>query len=385
MVQTSKDAAVIIKSQFIESPDKQYKDYINYIDRKEAKSNKNFADYNDYMANDKKTTSLFTQEKDNLNNEDKEELKNTFKLAQKRGSILWQDVISFDNKWLEENGMYNRKTNNVDEDKLKNITRLAAKEMLDDHCLDENAIWSAAIHYNTDNIHIHLATVEVSPKTSRGVRRLSVLNNMKSKYVNKIMDRSAQHEKINDIIRNKIVNDKKEKKPLDSFSRKFKNDFMNIYNQLPKNKRYWNYGYENINHIKPQLNDLTKRYIDKYYKKEYKELVQRLDDETEVLKKAYGKGQKNKYKDYKQNKIDDLYKRMGNAFLKEMKEYDKKVNTINEKYKHKSMRFRKAKQNVSFKQIKYGIDRIIYSELQSNKNQAAYIQHLRDIERGQSM
>lgn len=27
----------------------------------------------------------------------------------------------------------------------------------------ENATWSAAIHYNTDNIHVHVATVEPAP------------------------------------------------------------------------------------------------------------------------------------------------------------------------------------------------------------------------------
>ena len=27
----------------------------------------------------------------------------------------------------------------------------------------QNSVWSGAIHYNTDNIHIHVATVEPSP------------------------------------------------------------------------------------------------------------------------------------------------------------------------------------------------------------------------------
>ena len=27
----------------------------------------------------------------------------------------------------------------------------------------ENAIWTAGIHYNTDNIHIHIATCEIMP------------------------------------------------------------------------------------------------------------------------------------------------------------------------------------------------------------------------------
>ncbi len=38
-----------------------------------------------------------------------------FKTAHENGSIMWQDVISFHNHWLEKQGIYNEKTKTLDE------------------------------------------------------------------------------------------------------------------------------------------------------------------------------------------------------------------------------------------------------------------------------
>lgn len=45
------------------------------------------------------------------------------------------------------------------EKKIYEATRKAVSKMLKSEGL-ENAVWSAAIHFNTDNIHVHIATVE---------------------------------------------------------------------------------------------------------------------------------------------------------------------------------------------------------------------------------
>lgn len=379
---TYKQASVIVKSRFIQGDQKRFKEYVNYLDRKEAKEQIGYSLYNNYMSDDKKATSLFTEQENDISKEKKEKLKEGFKLAQDRGSILWQDVISFDNKWLQDHGIYDSKTKLLDENRLKDITRLAMKNMLDKGNINNNAIWSGAIHHNTDNVHIHIATVELSPDgNARGKRKLKTLEQMKSTFVNKIMDRSEEHEQINNIIRNKIVKDKKENKTFSTFNRIFKKDFLEIYHSLPENKRYWNYGYENINHIKPKLNQLTKNYIEKNYKEEYKEFIDRLDKEVDVLKKTYGEGDQKRYQDYKNNKIDDLYKRMGNAFFKELREYDNKINKINTKSDKYSPKMKQVKKNYAMQQMKYGFDRLIYSEMKSHANQKAYNQLQKDIER----
>ncbi|WP_054637624.1 MobP2 family relaxase [Thalassobacillus sp. C254] len=321
-----KEAAVIVTSRFVQPGSSSFNEYVNYIDREEAKQSSKYAMYNEYMDDEEKATSLFTESHDRLDQEHKEKVKDAFKTGQNRGSILYQDVVSFDNKWLEDNGIYNRKTKTVDEQRLKDITRVAMKDMHEKNNMGNNLVWSGAIHHNTDNIHIHLATVDLSPpEDQRGKRKQKTLDQFKSVYIHKINDRSKEYQQINDLIRKDIVNKKKETKTFSTFNRKFKKDFMTIYKQLPANRKYWNYGYQTINHVKPELNKLTKKYVETYHKKNMEELEKRLDKEVEMLKKSYGKGGNHRYKNFKKNKLTDLEKRMGNAFLAEMREYDKKV------------------------------------------------------------
>ncbi|WP_100401164.1 MobP2 family relaxase [Bacillus sp. FJAT-44742] len=382
-----KEAAVIVTSRFVQPGSSSFKEYVNYIDRKEAIQSSKYALYNDYMEDEEKATSLFTESHDRLDQEHKEKVKDAFKTGQNRGSILYQDVVSFDNKWLEDNGIYNRKTKTVDEQRLKDITRVAMKDMHEKNNMGKNLVWSGAIHHNTDNVHIHLATVDLSPpEDQRGKRKQKTLDQFKSVYIHKINDRSKEYQQINELIRKDIVNKKKETKTFSTFNRKFKKDFMTIYKQLPINRKYWNYGYQTINHVKPELNKLTKKYVQTYHKKDMEELEKRLDKEVEMLKKSYGKGGNHRHKDFKKNKLADLEKRMGNAFLAEMREYDKKVKKAERANHSKAQNktFQTMKRNAAFNQMRYGLDRAIHSEMNSGKNKAAYEEMQRNIERGYS-
>ena len=44
--------------------------------------------------------------------------------------VMWQTVISFDNRWLEQNGIYDSQKQILDEQKLKEVTRLAVNRLL---------------------------------------------------------------------------------------------------------------------------------------------------------------------------------------------------------------------------------------------------------------
>lgn len=393
MVSTSKEASVIVKSKFATSNSKTFKDYIDYVDRDSAKrkvnkkeSNLDYMNYQDYMGNEEKTTSLFSSFTDNLNEKQKDEMKKTFSIAQKNNSVLWQDVISFDNKWLEENGVYDSKKHTLDEKKIKDVARISMNEMLKREGLDKSTIWSGAIHYNTDNIHIHIATVEPSPTRKRGKRKLQSLEKMKSKVINNIMDRSHEQKQINDLIRKQMVDEKKKDNTLSFKNRSFKKDFLKIYNALPEDRKQWSYGYNTLSHVKPELDKMSRAYIEKYHKEEFKDLLKKLDKEVEVYKKTYGASDKNRYEDYKKNKIDELYKRMGNAFLQELKKYDKTLqsNSINSmKNGNASTKSKRQvfKENLGINQVKYGIDRMFNSEYKNWKNQLAYEKLQQDIER----
>ena len=58
--------------------------------------------------------------------------------------------------------LYDSKTGILDEAKMKEFTRKSVRKMLHNENL-EHAVWSASFHYNTDNIHIHVAVVEPIP------------------------------------------------------------------------------------------------------------------------------------------------------------------------------------------------------------------------------
>ena len=150
--------AVVVKSEFTmgksKANNRRYSTYLDYMDRDEAKSEQDFASYNHYMDDDQKATSLFNPYNDDLSNEEKEQVQQDFKTGQNKGSILYKDVISFDNEWLQENGIYDPTTKDVDEKKLKEITRTAVSDMYEKNNFKDTMAWTGAIHHNTDNIHI---------------------------------------------------------------------------------------------------------------------------------------------------------------------------------------------------------------------------------------
>ncbi|MEK4721248.1 MobP2 family relaxase [Priestia sp. FSL W8-0524] len=380
---------VVLKTKFVTSNLKVYKEYVDYVDREDAKKEygaheKLFTLYQDYLANPDKTSSLFTDQSNQLNGQEKKQLKKLFEKAQKNNSIMWQDVITFHNPWLQENGLYDADTHTVDEKKLMEITRQSMKEMLKRERLNKSAVWSAAIHYNTGNIHIHIATVEPQPTRERGKRKPKTLDAMKSTVVNQILNRGEQHQKINDLIRKDMVGKKRQDSSLRWKNRDIQPLFLQIYNHLPEDKRQWQYSYRTLKPMKPFIDVLSQKYIEKYHRNEYQQLLKKLDKEVEELKKAYGEGKvdEKRYKNYKQTKIDDLYKRMGNAFLKEMKDYDKQQQQIKRMVESKKQSKRPASfnQKVSMHFALKKMERAFKSEYDSWKNQQHYERLQKDIE-----
>jgi hypothetical protein len=133
--------------------------------------------------------------------------------------------------------------------------------MLKAEHMEGAAVWSAAIHYNTDNIHVHIAVVEPNPtrkmkdfvvKTAdngtvtecqyAAAMKNSTLQKVKSKIVNSIVNRSPELTKINTIIRENIVAQKRE--TMVSRDRNLQGEFLNLYRKLPADRRLWVLQYE---------------------------------------------------------------------------------------------------------------------------------------------
>ena len=277
---TKTTPAIVIKSKFItpsqSSKNGNYKDFLNYMDRKNTHAHENelleYETYQEYMDNENKSTGLFSSESDSLNESEKEFMKNLFADCQNKGSILWQDVISFDNDWLKENQVMNG--SHIDEKRLKQAARSGVNEMLKKEGLAESGIWTAAIHFNTDNVHIHIATVQNCNFKERGKRKLGSLESVKSKVINNLMDKSKDYEKLNYFIREQVISKKREDKML-SIKNKISNrylvkQFKHIHELLPEDKRLWNYNMNGIADTRKEIDKFTTLYVERHFKKEFK-------------------------------------------------------------------------------------------------------------------
>lgn len=299
-----------------------------------------FYQFMDYMDDDLKQGELFTAKQDYLNDNEKQKMKKQFQIAQQNESPMWQDVISFDNEWLEKQGMYNSENHTVDETKMRSIVRETMQTMLAAEMMQQSATWTASLHYNTDNIHVHIATVEPHPTRDvmnvfdketntwceeyRAKRKPKTLDKMKSKVANCILDRANERNKIDELLRGTIHYKKDNQISLASF-RKTNKLFTEAIKRLPEDRKQWRYGYESINEARPYIDEITNIYLEQFHAKEMKELVTSLDEEVKVMKEMYG--EESNYHTYKETKMDDLKKRMGNAILTEMRSVDKEKRT----------------------------------------------------------
>lgn len=384
--------AVVMVCEFEKNNFKDYGGYIEYIDREETHNeldlkSTNYAEYLEYMDSknrkkekEKTTVKLFTEDKDILTEEEKENLKNFYRQAQEKGSYLWKDVFSFDNEWLEDNGLYDSESKSLNEGEIREAIRKAMRFRIENENLNE-ALWTADIHYNTDNIHIHTSLIELEPTKERGKLKANTLGKMKSSFINSLVDRDKEYDKINELIREKIVNSKKN---ISAFKDKeMKKQLINIIKILPEDLSQWQYGYNSLDKARPLIDNLSKYYINNYCKKEFEELNNLLDIESNEFKRLYGNGKKEKgrYNDYKENKINDLYRRMGNTFLREMREYAKEkrkeLKIIQEDAKIKSVNTTKI--SITRKQMN-DIKRGLINEVQHMKNRIAYKELENEIE-----
>src|SRR5690625_27977 len=341
--------AVVLRSKFVTPESSAFKNYINYIDRKDAKKHVKvesaaheqdnfdvFYQFMDYMDDTDKQGALFTTNKDLLSDHEKKHIKSQFKKAQQNESPMWQDVISFDNTWLAEQGLYDPDNHTVNESKRRIVIREMMSTMLKAEGMEQSALWTASLHYNTDNIHVHVATTEPYPTRERiqvldretntqkeeyrAKRKPKTLDKMKSRVANMILDRSHERNKIDELLRG-TINHKKEQHITLASHRKTKKLFSEAISQLPEDRKQWRYGYQSVNKARPYIDEITDIYLQQFHSKEMTELEARLDDEAHVMKEMYGEN--SDYKQYKKTKLNDLKKRMGNAILSEMRAIDK--------------------------------------------------------------
>lgn len=328
--------AIVMVSKFIVHSDAKFNSYVNYMDRSEAKRSEKFKEFNafkfdgyhEYMENPYKSTGLFSKDFSVMGEEEKQLLKEKFTVAQKNKSPMWQTVFSFDNAWLEEQGLMDGKVHYLNEDPIKEAVTVAMNEQMRMMKMGDTANWTAAIHYNTDNVHVHVALIEEQPTRQKimygGVEQFKakippkVIDKMKSKFSNSLINRDLELARISYLIRSELrlgtgkdgLNDIRVRKSL-----------TKLLNTLPEDKRLWQYGNNAMNPFKNELNYVTDLILKSENPRALKELDSKLDDEMNFFKRLYGEGTKEfeRFKDYKKNKFGEMYKDNGNKILTELK------------------------------------------------------------------
>src|SRR5699024_11251236 len=96
-------------------------------------------------------------DQDYLNDAEKQKVKKQFQIAQQNESPMWQDVISFDNDWLEKQDVYNSKNHTVDETKMRSIVRETMQTMLAAERMQQSAIWTDRKSTRLNSSHVSIS------------------------------------------------------------------------------------------------------------------------------------------------------------------------------------------------------------------------------------
>lgn len=222
---------------------------LNYQDRLDR--NKREVESNYSMA--------FNQKHSTLSKNEYEKLKQDFDKADKSGNTMFREIISFDTDFLIKNNIATKKDDDktiksfkedmiVDQGKLRNIIvewMNNSNGFLVQNGFSDNAIWSANIHQNTNDLHVHIAITELG-KSSRPTMPNGEIKGKLSQQVIK-----RQIKKLHDLITNsdkfKTLNQK-----IGVMTDDLKSDFIKIIEQkksdylfkkvwevLPENKNLW--------------------------------------------------------------------------------------------------------------------------------------------------
>ncbi len=295
-----------------EEPTLAYGDHaIGYLNRSKA-TNVPTAILGLQDADDEMSAGVFTAQKDELSLDEKNDIRAVFNESQKRDCPLYTTVISFDNDFLQRNGI--DYTSADGQQKLRDYTRLGVAKLIENSQFDPfNVTYTAAIHYNTDNIHVHVDLVELQ-KVERAKDMLPVqaFDALKSAVANKIVDNqytvALSQSLRKDLISEIRIAAKEDIRHLEELLRILPRDQKWQYNR-PGMQPYHaqiKAAVDNIIHSSPTL------------LKSWEDAIEQLDRYQGFLTDLYGEGKRNRAQEAVKNKLEDFYSRAGNALLAEL-------------------------------------------------------------------
>lgn len=211
--------ALIYTQDFLRPQNKaylSYEDYIDYIENNSKTKTKEVqnSDYVDYIENENKVIFNSFNFKKDLNKEEVSAIKESFKNSRENGCNLYRGVFSFDTQFLIDNNIVSNKLELINKDLLIESIQKSVNEINKQSRIDYgNLAWIANFHFNTDNIHCHIAYIDQEEYRLSEEDKLKMvinsegINKIKTKVINNIVDHSNEYNLISSL-RNSIRNKK---------------------------------------------------------------------------------------------------------------------------------------------------------------------------------
>ncbi|MCD2208581.1 MobP2 family relaxase [Listeria booriae] len=323
----------------------------------------NFAGFLGYMDNPTKSAGLFDASCKYISQAERSNYVQLFKLGQERHSVFWQDLFSFNNEWLAEYGLMDLKTNEVDDTRLMNAVKSAMDVLIKREGLQDYK-WLGSMHHNTDNRHFHVSGVELTPSREwkwhavfkkdyrgrylydekgwkiptgekvfepTGKRRKETLKEMKSVFVNQLIQSASVLKEIDIVARKEIIDGIKKQHIIDGGDMAQRQLVAELYLKLPKDKRLWNMKNANKQFFGNEVRAVVLQRIQTDLADPYKRWERQMEDLGKTYEKAYKKveveGAPTSDPDIQKFVKDDgeggLHYRLGNAVLSQIRELDK--------------------------------------------------------------
>lgn len=317
---------VVLRYEYIKAVDAKkknhnYSGYFEYTANKEKtvgqKSENEFAGYFDYCSRQYKREKIdtFTKDKDFLSKEEYIALQKQANEAQKNGITLRREFISFDNYYLERCHVYDSKSNSLNEAKMRLAIRKMAKVLFQKSDLNEHKTnWSANIHRDTNNIHVHFTFFETErieheyetlPPSCIEAQKRAIVQSLEIDY--RLISETT------DFLRKTL----RTKTKVRLKERLLEEQFIKLIMHLPRD---------------------YKKFNDRRYKKEQEKLISLIKeslDEDDLAKlktwrdvmtantiERYGKGYKLRGEEFFEKKLhEEFYTPLGNQILKDRDQY----------------------------------------------------------------
>ncbi len=288
-------------------------DYMKYMD-KGAKAGEVY-DYMAYAGNEEKSSGVFGKD-GLLTDEQKKEIRKQLRTTK---SVIWDMIISF----TEEYGNEHIKSY---QDALEVIRKNLPKFFKNNGMQEENMVWFAGLHENTDNKHIHICFYEKEPTFLRqkkkgyfyhtGTMRKTSINDMKVS----IEEQMNGNEYFFQSYRNNLLRQAQEGLAdvhgHTALDKKLRLKLKELYRKLP----YGRVSYNSLNmvELRPLIREIERILLEKnpYMSEEYKSLKKALDDKDNELR-AICERQKIDCSKYLQKDkfIEDFHRRIGNKII----------------------------------------------------------------------